>query len=853
MLARNGLRRRVPELVGLALVLALGLGTTMAALATAWRTDRAYPEYLRRAEVGELVVNPSLVTDRVREIVASTPGVVDMASDSLFMATPDDGEPRPRRDLEGNPTQVRASNDGRYTRRDRPVVHRGRTVRGPREAFLNREAAAALGVGVGDEIPIAFWPAAPRGSDEDLTGIVDPIGRSAVRVVGVGVFADEVLPDEVYPRSRIVVSPDVTAPFDCSSAHPPADDALTLDQLTAAFFPPGCSRDPQFLSLRLAGGDEGAPAVVAEIDRRLDQENERLPKVMRDLDLGFSVIPTVTGEERTRVQRSLAPSVTALQLFALMAGISTLTVAGLLAVRSARRVRLQASVWSHLGMTRGQRSAAAGCPLAIAAVAGLTVALGVAWLASAGGPIASAGALEPHPTRGVPVPVAAMVAGLAVVVLGLEIWAASWLASGRDRATAASGSSRLSQSAFRTGRVPLALGVRAALPAATGTGAGAGALLLGAVAAVAAVVGSLLFSANVGALVGTPARYGWPFDAAAIIGYGYGGADEDAIARTLDRPEVRRWGVAALPGEVTVDGRSLPGLAARTGFDAFPIPVVDGRLPTGDGEIALGAHSAERLSIDVGDTVPMSTGYGDREVEVTGLVVLPAIGPFQSDQLGLGSGALLPRRLLDGLVAEAERAMDAPPGALADTLGTFVAIDLRAGVDADEAMADIEADTGGWDVNGFPVFAYPEAVRPPEIADVAAVRAAPAALAGLLAATMSVALALAIAIATRGRRRQLAIVRALGGTPRQLRATVRWHALTIVGIGLVGGTVLGISLGSTTWRAFSDGLGVASSRVVPWRWLAATTGVAVLVALAAAEAPARLAPGRAAGDRLRPE
>ena len=156
-------------------------------------------------------------------------------------------------------------------------------------------------------------------------------------------------------------------------------------------------------------------------------------------------------------------------------------------------------------------------------------------------------------------------------------------------------------------------------------------------------------------------------------------------------------------------------------------------------------------------------------------------------------------------------------------------------------------------MNGFPVVAYPEAVRPPEIAGVAAVRAAPAALAGLLAATMSVALALAIAIATRGRRRQLAIVRALGGTPRQLRATVRWHALTIVGTGLVGGTVLGISLGSTTWRAFSDGLGVASSSVVPWRWLAATTGIAVLVALAAAEAPARLAPERAAGDRLRPE
>ena len=854
LLVRNGARRRAAELTGFALVVALGAGAAMASLSLAWRTDHAYPDHLRRAAVGELVVNPSLVTDRVREVVASTPGVVDVVSDILFTATADSGDTRPRRALDSNPVQIRSSPDGRYARRDRPAVHAGRILAGPGEAFLNREAAAALGVGVGDEIPVAFWQTSPRGEEAaDPTEFIEPLGKATARVVGIGVFADEVLPDQVYPRSRVLLSPDVTAPFDCTTSHPPADDTLTLDRLAASFFPEGCSRDPQFFSLRLAGGDPSAAAVAARITERLDDLNQGLPKVMRDLDLGFSVIPTITGEERDRVQRSLAPSVTALQLFGAMAGISTLTIAGLAAIRSGRRLGPEARVWSELGTTRRQRAAAAGIPLAVAAVVGLGGALGVAWLASGAGPVASARAVEPDAVRSIPPPVAVTVILVGLVVLGVEIWGASWLASARQRERAAPRPSRVAQAALRFGRVPLALGVRAALPGATGTGVGAGALLLGAVAVVLAVVGSIVFSANVDRLVGTPASFGWPFDAAAVIGYGYGGADEGALARSLDRDDVVRWGLAALPGEVTLAGESLPAIADKRGFDAFAVPVVEGRLPTGDAEIALGARSAERLGLQVGDRVDLETTYGDGDAEVTGLVVLPSIGPYESDRVGLGSGALLSRPFLERLVGDAERSAGVPPGTLAGTLGTFLVLDVAAGTDAGALLAELEDEFSTWDVNGSPVFGFPGAVRPPEIADVAAMRSAPAVLAGLLAASMAVALALAIALATRARRRQLAIVRALGATPGELRSTVRWHAVTVVAVGLLGGVVLGISLGSMSWRAFSDGVGVVPSVAVPWRWIAGASVLAVLVALAAAEPPARLAPHRAAAHPLRQE
>ena len=58
LLTRAGLRRRRGALVGLALALALGLGVAVASLEAAVRTDRAYPAYLARSEVAELVATP---------------------------------------------------------------------------------------------------------------------------------------------------------------------------------------------------------------------------------------------------------------------------------------------------------------------------------------------------------------------------------------------------------------------------------------------------------------------------------------------------------------------------------------------------------------------------------------------------------------------------------------------------------------------------------------------------------------------------------------------------------------------------------------------------------------------------
>ncbi len=844
-LARATARRLGGVLAGLVVVTALGLGAALAAFTAAWRTDHAFPDYLRRAEVGELVVNPSLVTDRAEELIASTPGVLDVVSDSFLLATPDDGGPRTRADVEqgGATLQVRASADGRYRERDRPVVHQGRMVDSGAEAFLSLDAATALGLEVGDELPLSFWsPSFTFTEGGDPGEVVETIGRTRVEVVGIGVFADEVLADELYPRQRLLVTPEVAAPFDCTPAHPPAVGSPPLDELIALLSPPSCALTYRYFSLRVAGGEDGVGEVTTALLERFNAENTRLPQVMRDLDIGFFLVPTLMRDEQQRVQQSLAPSVTALRLFGLASAASVAGVAGLVALRGLRRGRTDLRVWEQLGVTRFQRAAATALPLSAAAVVGVAGALGVAWLASRLGPVASARTLAPEAGFGVPAAVTALVLGPSSVVFLAGAVLASWFSSGPEPPPRRR-RSPLADAIARRGRVAPTLGARAALD--TSHGLGGRALVAGTVLSVGAVMSTVVFSTSLESLVATPERYGWPYDAGVMVGFGYGGMDREAIASSLARPEVTTWGLASL-SPVELGGESVPAIASGDGFEDLTIDVVQGRWPAGDDEIALGARTAADLELAVGDTTTVATEYGSREATVTGLAVLPALGPFLAERVSLGTGALLPEAFVDALVAPAEEAVGAPAGTFGDSSSSFVAIDLADGVDAAAFLDQLADELASWDVSGLQPFVYSDAVRPPQITDVAAMRSAPTVLAGLLTSAMALALALGIGFAARARRRELALMRALGCSGAQLRASVRWHAVIVVGIGLAVGTPLGLALGASSWRAFAGDLGVESTPTLSLGWpsvmAAVAFGLAVVVATPTGRVAARLSP-----------
>ena len=852
LLARAGLRRRRGSLVALAVVLALGLGVAIASLEAAARTGDAYPSYLRRAEVGELVVNPSFLTDRVEEIIASTPGVRGYVSDSLLTATPDRGEPRTQAEVDASGTQVRLSADGRYVDRDRVVVHEGRMIGQGAEALVNVEMADDLDLHVGDMLPLAFW--GNSYNDPDVGGpveVLEPLGRTEARIVGVGVFPDEVLADGLYPRHRVLVTPDVGSRFDCTPTQPPPDDARPIEEIAATLIPPGCSVSYRYYSLRVDGGDDGVGAVVGALSDRFAAESERLPDALHANDVGFEITPTVTADERQRVQRSLAPTVRALQLFGLAAAVSTLVLVLLGAMRIARRDETDARVWRDLGAVRPQRLAAVAIPLAAAGVAGLAGAVVVGWMGSGIGPVASARAVEPAGRLGLSVGAVLAVVAASIVVLAAGFVLAAAIATRSGRPPLAVTGSRPGRAMARAAAAnpPLALGVRA-----TTRGAGGRALVGASVVAVSAVLATVVFSASLGGLVSNPERFGWPFDVGATVNYGYGStSDQDAMAATLDRPDVEHWGVAALSGGLTIEGQTVPFVAAGPGFSDLPLPVVDGAPPVDDHEIALGALTASKLDLGVGSEVLVATVYGEREATVRGIVVLPPLGPFQADRTSLGTGVLLSEPLYRAILVGAEEQFAMEPGQLTEAMAGFVGVRLRSGTDPARFLADIAGELPTWDANGAHPFVYGEPVRPATVANVAAMRAVPIALAGVLALTMAIGLTLAISVAARARRRELAVLRALGCVGRQLRATVRWQALTVVGAGLVVGVPLGLACGRLAFGAFADSLGVAPDPTVPLAWVATVVAATVVVGLLAAAGPAHRATRIAAAETLRHE
>jgi hypothetical protein len=227
------------------------------------------------------------------------------------------------------------------------------------------------------------------------------------------------------------------------------------------------------------------------------------------------------------------------------------------------------------------------------------------------------------------------------------------------------------------------------------------------------------------------------------------------------------------------------------------------------------------------------------------------VGVFESDRAGAGTGALLSAPLLDELVGQTEDATGVDRGALRSELDGFVGIDLADNVGPDQFLAEVDADLRSWEIYGFVPFPQPDPVRPPQIADAAAMRTVPVALGGFFALAMALGLALGIAAATRGRRRELALLRALGCSSRQLTASVRWHSFAVIGVAIGLGAPVGIATGRALYRAFALDLGVAPTPVTSLGWMAVVLVVTVLVAFAAALLPARRAAHEASALVLR--
>ena len=96
--------------------------------------------------------------------------------------------------------------------------------------------------------------------------------------------------------------------------------------------------------------------------------------------------------------------------------------------------------------------------------------------------------------------------------------------------------------------------------------------------------------------------------------------------------------------------------------------------------------------------------------------------------------------------------------------------------------------------------------RPAQIVNYRSIGSTPVILAVGLAVGAIVALGLTLAASVRRRRRDLALLKALGFTQRQLAAAVAWQATVAAIIGVIVGIPLGIVVGRELWTLFARNL-----------------------------------------------
>lgn len=479
----------------------------------------------------------------------------------------------------------------------------------------------------------------------------------------------------------------------------------------------------------------------------------------------------------------------ALYGFAAAAALAALILVGQAAVRMVASSASEAPLLVTLGFTRTGAAAAIGALPAAAGVVGALGAAGVAYLLSERFPIGVGRRAEPDLGYHVDWAVLAPgVAALIVLAVGGTLAVAGAALRQRRLGVAPAGSRVASAVTSAGAPVPLALGVRLALERGNGrTAVPVRPALVGSIVGVLGVVAALTFGTGLDRATNDAELYGQSFDAMIILPgpaiAQLGPVVDPVIEELVDHRDVAAV-TEARNAIARIEGRDVSVVGLRDMTGSFDLRPVRGRAPSAPEEITLAPQDMDALGVGIGDEVRVEGTAGP--LTVTGEAFSPELSHTSYD-----AGAQMTdegfRRLFP-----TDEALKFVSYMIRFTPGTDVP-DTLGGINA-----DIERETGVPDaIEGrFPV---------EDQENLEGVRNVPLALGGFLAVLAVGAVGHALASTVRRRRHDVAVLRTLGLTRRQTRATVAWQATTLALVGLVFGVPLGVALGRTIWRVVAEG------------------------------------------------
>jgi hypothetical protein len=356
--------------------------------------------------------------------------------------------------------------------------------------------------------------------------------------------------------------------------------------------------------------------------------------------------------------------------------------------------------------------------------------------------------------------------------------------------------------------------------------------------AVATLVAALTFGSSLHGLLDSPDLYGWNWDEAILDQDGYGNLAIAGAHDSLDgNPQVAAWSGGYF-GADSIDGLNVALLGMEPKSAVAP-PLLTGRMIAADDEVVLGPATADALGKSTGDDVRIGVGGAGATLHVVGIATFPTIGITHGAHTSLGVGALVAPPLVPGFDRQATG--DGPPRSGPGPAGPPV-IFVRHATGADVGAAHAAVVAAASSIGQYPGSATVlGSQRPAEVVNTDDVGGAPALLASTLGGAAVVSLSIALAASVRRRRRELALLRSLGFTQRQVAATVAWQSTATMTVGLLVGAPIGIAVGRLLWAAFADQLDVVSRPVVPIVQLILIVALALVLAAVAAAIPAGMA------------
>lgn len=832
---RSIVRQRWPDYVLLALLIGLVGGVAMGSTVAGRRTQSAYASFLSHDDASTLTmstygvfggVSANNFSPRLEQRIRRLPQVAQVQAWIATYVVPiaPDGAPIPA-GLSG--VVVSGPVDGVFFQEDRVTVLKGRMAdpADPHEFMASVDSARLLGIHLGQTVEMGAFDPASQAAPGFGTPAVQPDTRLAMRLVGIVQFNSAVVEDDADRiPTNLVLTP-----------------ALARTQENAA--------NGSWFAIRLKPGVKN----LAGVEQKL---------------LGF--LPTgalgqfyLTSTTEAKVESALRPESIALGVFGLIAALAALglclpTMARLLVNSEDERRGLRA-----LGASRSVVAADYYLGVTASIVAGTAVACVVSAFIGSFAPLG--------PVRTVYHP-GALTVDWAVIGLGILVLAGIPAATAVAIAVRRSNPRRADEDRTNVPAVSRVVDVAAAagLPASAVIGSrfalepGQGrtavasrTVMAGGIISVTLVVVTLTFASGLRTLVNHPALYGWDWGYTLLAS---SNVPPDALAALQRDPDVQGWsGYTGI--NVTVDGRSVPVLVATNGLTVTP-PLVAGHRITRPGEIILGGATLAALHKRIGDTVGVGLGSPStapvylppQKLKIVGVATFPTVSGSSNfaDHTSMGIGGLFSFASLPAAFVQATVNPDPVQNG-----PVMVFVRYRHGTSSRADLADIHRivsiatrQIAGDSAATGDDIAYLPVQRPAAIVNYQATGDTPLVLALALALAATLALALSMIASVRRRRRDLAVLKTLGFVRSQMIATVATQALVTALVAIAIGVPIGVAAGRQLWFAFARNIYAVPEPTVPGS-VALVAGAAILIAVAVAVVPGRLAARTPAATVLR--